>query len=1032
MKSFILMKSFIFCLGLVSFTLPALAQVTPDGTLSTSVTSTDSLNFAIENGDRVGNNLFHSFRDFSIPTGGSASFNNAIGVQNIFSRVTGGNLSNIDGLLRANGSANLFLINPSGIVFGRNARLAIGGSFIGSTANSIRFLDGTEFSAVNPTGASLLTISIPIGLQFGTNSGDIRVNGLGNSEVVPSTQLGLATVPGSTLAFVGGNVTFNGGIATAASGRLEVGSVRNGTVNLMPTSTGWRLGYDAVQEFGTIQLLNRASLWNPYPIANPQGGIQVQGGRIILDNSQIAAASLGAQASQDINIRASESLKLGGTGAVYPFSSWIANLVIEGSSGQGGRVLVETPRLEVLDGSRIQASTVDRGSSGDIQINADSVLVRGYSPINADRTQREAFVSQILSSSTGTGRNGHVSVSSEQVRIQNGGQIVNSAGERSIEPGGNVIVNASRFLRITGGNPLNPRISGIVTNTSGVGDGGNIQVSTNELVLRNGGAIGNSSLASGDAGDITIRANTIAASGVNSAFGYIRSGVQSYTFDAGRGGDVRLFADNLSLRNGGTIGTFTIAPVDGTPLIDSSGTGNAGNVFISADEAIEVSGEAPAIGGGASSLSSITFSSGNAGNVNIRTRRLSVRNGGNVTSGVVFSLGVLGGPVPRSGTGNGGNLTVNASESVEVRGVSPGIFDDSDLEAYSLGRGNAGQARINTPQLRVLNGGSVGAGTSGTGDGNRVIVNADDILVSGRSPNGTRARLTSSAELSDPVIRQAFFLPPRPTGDTGEVIINADRLTIAEGGEVGVEHQGTGMAGRLSINANSVTLHDRGLIAASTISGGGGNLRINAQRFLMLDNQSQISAEAGGQGNGGNISLATPFVFAFNNSDIIANADRGNGGNIDITTQGIFGTEYRPQLTPRSDITASSESGSNGIVQIETPDVAPESGLIALPENLTDSSSQIAATCDSTSQFIITGRGGLPHNPAQIGSDRAWADVRDPAVYRSQQSTPAIAPDAALPEATEWVTNAAGQTELVAAGSVQVPEQATCSRESSD
>ena len=164
--------SIVISLALSAATIPLLeriaqAQITPDGTTNTTV-EVDGNDFTIQQGDRVGSNLFHSFGEFSIPTDGSAVFNNAADIVNIFSRVTGGNLSNIDGLLGANGSANLFLLNPAGIMFGENARLNIGGSFFASTASSVKFPDGTEFSATNPEAPPLLTVNVkpPVGLLF--------------------------------------------------------------------------------------------------------------------------------------------------------------------------------------------------------------------------------------------------------------------------------------------------------------------------------------------------------------------------------------------------------------------------------------------------------------------------------------------------------------------------------------------------------------------------------------------------------------------------------------------------------------------------------------------------------------------------------------------------------------------------------------------------------------------------------------------------------------------------------------------------
>ena len=125
------------CLGII---FPAASQVASDKTTNTTVNQNGN-NFNILNGIQKGNNLFHSFQEFSISTGGSAIFKNSTDVVNIINRVTGGNISNIDGLIKANGNANLFLINPQGIIFRENAHLDIGGSFLGSTAESILFED---------------------------------------------------------------------------------------------------------------------------------------------------------------------------------------------------------------------------------------------------------------------------------------------------------------------------------------------------------------------------------------------------------------------------------------------------------------------------------------------------------------------------------------------------------------------------------------------------------------------------------------------------------------------------------------------------------------------------------------------------------------------------------------------------------------------------------------------------------------------------------------------------------------------------
>ena len=146
----------------------AKAQLIPDNTLGkeNSVVTPTNLLQRIDGGAIRGSNLFHSFKEFNINNGKSVYFSNPSAIQNILTRVTGKNQSNIFGKLGVLGNANLFLLNPYGIVFGKDASLDISGSFSATTSSSILFDNGFEFSATNPQAPALLKVNITPGLQY--------------------------------------------------------------------------------------------------------------------------------------------------------------------------------------------------------------------------------------------------------------------------------------------------------------------------------------------------------------------------------------------------------------------------------------------------------------------------------------------------------------------------------------------------------------------------------------------------------------------------------------------------------------------------------------------------------------------------------------------------------------------------------------------------------------------------------------------------------------------------------------------------
>jgi large exoprotein involved in heme utilization and adhesion len=418
---------------------------------------------------------------------------------------------------------------------------------------------------------------------------------------------------------------------------------------------------------------------------------------------------------------------------------------------------------------------------------------------------------------------------------------------------------------------------------------------------------------------------------------------------------------------------------DGAFLISiSRDRGASGNIDLKASESVEVlrtpdgSPVATLIGSTAGGIN------GQAGNINIDTKRLRISGG----AGISLSSGSVIGNQPLNTTGGqGGNLTLRATESVTIEGISGVLANGSRGPSFISADANAanrgGSMDISTPVLTLRDGGVITTASLGRGDGGSIKIDAGRVEVIG---NGGQGQFNSQIQTSVGIASRV--INPNATANGGSLNLNVGQLILSNGGTLNLQALGTGQAGNINVVADAITLDNQSSIDGRTASGLGANINLQASEIL-LRRASRISTDAG-NANGGNITINTDTLVAVpkENSDITANAQQGFGGRVSITAQGIFGTQFRDRLTPLSDITATSDLGPefNGTVQIDIRGIDPNRGLAELPETLTDSSNQITQTCSSQARnnsFVITGRGGLPPTPSEaLNPHPGWIDWR--------------------------------------------------------
>lgn len=990
MRSFISVKKVcgvtigLFCL----LTECTYAQIVPDnslGTESSELVPRAAGGIQIEGGAVRGESLFHSFTEFGISAGEVVYFANPAAIETILGRVTGDVRSDILGTLGVDGPANLYLINPNGIVFGPDAQLDIGGSFFVSTAPSLNLGNGTEFSAIAPTSVPLLTISVTPGLQLGQD--------LTGAIVSSAETLGVGdrlTLAAGTMELRGGQIEVGDHLDILAHQLLirdgariisvNSGEVDGGGINIRAIESVELRGFVQAGDTGspdpqTPPSIDREDLAEipSLPESSPPGGVSPVPPPIAPPEDTDSVPSTNTT-----------------PGRLYSSIQTVAQTT---GSGDAGNLVIETSRLVLEDGTEISSSTFGAGRGGDVTIRAsDSVAMR--SPNLAFRTNSVENI--VLLDATGDA--GNLLIETNRLVLEGNAEITGSTfGDGQ---GSNVTIRAAESVELRGSNQAGEGSSQIIANSVSRGaNAGDLSIETERLLIEDGALVSSSTLTDSDGGDLTIYArDSVELRGQNQTGEPSLILTDSRPGATGNAGDLSIETERLVLEDGARVSSTTF-------------NGNGGNLTIRAHDSIELRGQTQA-DNPSRILTEVqpeiqsTFSfqldePGNAGDLSIETRRLVLEDGAQISSSTF-------------GNGDGGNLAIRALESVDLRGRTPGDLPSLILtEVRPNATGRAGNLTVETGQLSLEDGAVISTSLLGIGRAGSLRIQANEQVA-----------------IFDDSMLEAITTGGGPVGN---LELTTPQLTVQDSGQLVVSSEGDFPAGTLSLNAEQIQLNDRASLRAETESGDEGSIRLNARGILLRDDSS-ITTSATNTATGGSIDISSETFFLLSDrSRVEARATAGQGGDINIATRLFLRGD-------NSVIDASSTLGGiDGTVDLDVVETSlpaePEVSLPSFTRAEPDQRCEPSQGEPERSRFIRTGRGGLPVDANAISSSGLWEDMRlsELGTRTPQFSGPILSPQEvgamqssgpAL-EAQGWSRTESGMVMLTAEPAVVTPYSAS-------